>query len=290
MSYFKTEQTLMPLRDAYVIIAIDSEERSNNLAYTSSSDFSTNVQLTSINALALQSYRIQGVPTIVTGINDKLIIRYGGSDYTVTLNAGRYGADAASNTASDNIVTELQRAIDATAIGAGHLTVGYLKAANKITILTDSVPTLIRVHGDTPRIGATLGLGASSALADAWNIYATATKLPYCPTLLVSKYIDVHSPELSRFNPPDTVTAGNGLGLLGRIFISQPCFDCEEPQHDQIMHPKFIHFDPKTVGSFQIHITLDGEDGLTFPFESRDTTSIGQQLDISLVLLGKVNQ
>lgn len=284
----RTEQKVASPIDAFVSICVDSEERSNNLAYTSSSDFTASVNLSSISALGLQSYRISGVPTIVTGINDKLIVRYGGVDYTVTLNPGRYGADLASNTAVDNIVTELQRAINAVGALNTHITVGYLVAANRITLTTDSVPTTIRVHSDTVRVGTTLGLGASSALADAWSIAATATKLPYCPTLLVSKFIDIHSPELARFNPTDSVSAGSGNGLLARIFIPQPCFTCEEPLIDQIMAVKFIHFDPRTVGSFQIHITLDGEDGLAFPYESRNTNSIGQQLDVSLVFLARV--
>lgn len=266
-------------------IVIDSEDRSSNVATSSSADFAIDLNLNPIKSVALASYRISGVPTIVTGVNDKFIITYSGTDYTVTLRPGRYAPDYASNTQVDNLIIEIQRAINADAALNTHILVNYLKAANKLTFQSDAASTTIKVHPSTPAIGATLGLSTSATGAAIPN--GSYGALPYTGTWLLTKFIDVHSPELTKFGCADTGSTGASSGLIYRIFLTPPCFDCtNDIQSESIMFPKWIKFNPRMVGSYHVNIQLDGESGMTFPFQ--DASSVGSLIDISLVLIAEV--
>src|SRR6478609_8878361 len=222
---------------ANISIEIDSED--TGISATSTADFSVNLTLPKgVTRLGLQSYRVQGMPTIQQYLNDRLVItKDGTTNYLITLNPGRYGADSASNTAKDNIVTELQRAIDAASI-SDDIVVDYDKAANRITMECDQTGYTIRIHADCPRLGGTIGLFPDWRTE--WDISTNdaGNQLPFTPTLLLTRYIDIHSIILQRYNPTDALSQNQSSSLLYRIFLQPPTFRCmfTDPQIEQIMY------------------------------------------------------
>lgn len=276
-----------------ISIEIDTEENSQ-----SATNFNTQVSIPNIKKLGLQAYRVQGMPTIVTGINDTLyIISPGGTSYKVVIPAGRYAADVSTNTVSDNIVAVLN-GLSVTALSGTGVTVSwsYLTAANKIIVYCSTTGWSIAAGALTPRIANTLGLyntsiGNSTYLQKiSLGTSSNTTLLPFCPTLLLTRYIDIHSDALLKFNPTDGTSSNQTSSLLYRIFLYPPKLSGEnDVQIEQIMHVKYVSFDETTTGPYLIDIKIDGEAGLTFPFDTNDTNAVGKQLDICLQLIAKTS-